>query len=199
MARLTGKARKEQIVQTAVQLFSEVGFHGTTTRALARKAGISEALLFRHFPNKESLYEAILQRKMEESLPMLLSGLPLQEGPERVLKTLSYRIVRLHEDDPSFLRLLLYSALENHELSKLFFRKKTLPIVDFLSDYIEQSIGKGLMKETADARTTAFAFMAMVIGYVQTRIIFKIPEIATKPVEEWLDRYVDVFLKGILL
>lgn len=197
MARLSAKERKGRIVEAAIRHFSEAGFHGTTTRELARKAGISEALLFRHFPDKESLYEAILQKKMGEHVPLFLSDLPLDRGPQDVLKTLARRIVALNQSDHSFLRLLLFSALENHELSRLFFRKRTLPLVDFLSGYFEKLAREKALKKIAP-RPTAFAFMAMVFGYVQTRILFKIPEIVKKSSEEWPDRYVDIFLKGIL-
>jgi AcrR family transcriptional regulator len=41
--------------------FAEKGFDGTTTRELARTAGVSEALLYKHFPSKESLYTAMLE------------------------------------------------------------------------------------------------------------------------------------------
>jgi AcrR family transcriptional regulator len=41
-------------------VFAEKGFHGTTTRELAHAAGVSEALLFKHFPNKEALFSAML-------------------------------------------------------------------------------------------------------------------------------------------
>ncbi|MFN2456467.1 MAG: helix-turn-helix domain-containing protein, partial [Pyrinomonadaceae bacterium] len=44
-------------------VFSERGFRGTTTREIARAAGVSEAIIFRHFATKEELYSAILDRK----------------------------------------------------------------------------------------------------------------------------------------
>ena len=197
MARLSGPERRERIIQAAIRLFSEVGFHGSTTKALARKAGISEALLFRHFPDKNSLYEAILQNKMGEQLPFFLNDLPEHKGPEAVLRLIAHRVAGRNEEDHTFLRLLLFSSLENHALSKIFFRKRTLPIVDFLTEYFRKAVKGGLMRKV-DPRATAFAFMAMVTGYVQTRIIFKIPEIVRKPAGEWLDLYVDAFLKGIL-
>src|SRR6187431_664378 len=61
--RMTGDARREQILQTAVALFSQRGFKGTTTKEIARAAGVSEAMVFRHFENKDALYEAILDTK----------------------------------------------------------------------------------------------------------------------------------------
>jgi len=59
--RLDSDERRKAIVQAAVPLFARKGFAGTTTRELAEAAGISEALLFRHFPSKQLLYREILR------------------------------------------------------------------------------------------------------------------------------------------
>jgi AcrR family transcriptional regulator len=59
-ARLTADKRRNAIVEAATKVFAEKGFHGTTTRELAKAAGVSEALLYKHFPSKESLFSAML-------------------------------------------------------------------------------------------------------------------------------------------
>ncbi|MGH7828344.1 MAG: TetR/AcrR family transcriptional regulator [Candidatus Binatia bacterium] len=58
--RLSSKERRQAIVEAVRGVFAENGFDGTTTRALAKAAGVSEALLYKHFPSKESLYAAML-------------------------------------------------------------------------------------------------------------------------------------------
>lgn len=58
--RLSADERRNAIVAAATKVFAEHGFHGTTTRELANAAGVSEALLYKHFPSKESLFTAIL-------------------------------------------------------------------------------------------------------------------------------------------
>ena len=59
--RLTAEARREAIVDAVRDVFAAKGFDGTTTRELAKAAGVSEALLYKHFPSKESLYAAMLE------------------------------------------------------------------------------------------------------------------------------------------
>src|ERR1700749_1585124 len=61
MIRLDSDERRKTIVAAAVPLFARKGFAGTTTKELAEAAGISEALLFRHFPSKKHLYGEILR------------------------------------------------------------------------------------------------------------------------------------------
>jgi TetR/AcrR family transcriptional regulator len=62
--RLSAEDRRRQIVHAAIELFARKGFDGTTTREIAQAAGVSEALIFRHFPTKHDLYRAIIDHKM---------------------------------------------------------------------------------------------------------------------------------------
>ena len=62
-ARMTGEERKGSILKAVRKLFSDKGFRGVTCRELATAAGISEALLFRHFPNKEVRWTPLFGQK----------------------------------------------------------------------------------------------------------------------------------------
>lgn len=58
-AKLSGDERRAAIIKAVRRVFAEKGFDGTTTRELATAAGVSEGLLFKHFPNKEALFTAM--------------------------------------------------------------------------------------------------------------------------------------------
>src|SRR5256885_16158273 len=61
--RLSASDRRQQILQVAGQLFARQGFNGTTTRQIADKAHVNEAIIFRHFPTKDDLYWGVLDEK----------------------------------------------------------------------------------------------------------------------------------------
>lgn len=58
-SRLPSDQRRAAIIRAVRRAFAERGFHGTTTKELAKAAGVSEALLFKHFPDKEALFTAM--------------------------------------------------------------------------------------------------------------------------------------------
>src|SRR3954471_23709784 len=58
---MTGSDRRSQLLEIALNLFSKKGFNGTTTKEIAAQAGVTEAIIFRHFPNKAALYQAVLE------------------------------------------------------------------------------------------------------------------------------------------
>jgi AcrR family transcriptional regulator len=69
--RLTAHGRREQLLETAAAEFAKSGFHATTTAALAKAAGVSEPVLYAHFPDKECLFRDVVKRDSEERVRAL--------------------------------------------------------------------------------------------------------------------------------
>jgi TetR/AcrR family transcriptional regulator len=140
--RMAGDARKEQILRVAVSLFSQRGFRGTTTKEIAHAAGVSEAMVFRHFATKEELYAAILDHKACSSGPMepeeMVADAIARKDDYAVFEGLALGALDHHENDPEFQRLLLYSALEQHQLAQMFFDTFVRRVYDFLGTYLRE-------------------------------------------------------------
>src|SRR5262245_34490262 len=66
-SRLSLAQRRRQLIEAARRVFAERGFRGATTRQIAATAGVTEALIFQHFPDKDSLYAAILDEEADRS------------------------------------------------------------------------------------------------------------------------------------
>src|SRR6266545_609731 len=64
--RVTAEDRRQQILKVATDLFADQGFKGTKTRQIADRAGVNEAIIFRHFPTKEDLYWSVIEHKCLE-------------------------------------------------------------------------------------------------------------------------------------
>jgi TetR/AcrR family transcriptional regulator, transcriptional repressor of aconitase len=133
LTRLDGDERRRAIVQAAVPLFARKGFAGTTTKELAEAAGISEALLFRHFPSKKQLYGEILHLGCEgdPALEKLASLEPSSATLARMIHFMVRHFLGVGEVDRceirTRLRLILYSCLEDgeylRELSERIFER----------------------------------------------------------------------------
>ena len=67
--RFSAADRRQQILDVATELFAAQGFQGTTTRQIAERSRVTEALIFRHFPGKEELYWAVIERKIRAAGP----------------------------------------------------------------------------------------------------------------------------------
>jgi len=167
-ARMAGEERRGQIVEVAVSLFSKKGFRGTTTKEIAQAAGVSEAMVFRHFATKEDLYAAIIDHKALCSgtfEPEQAAADAIARNDDRaVFQSLAQSALEYHEKDPEFQRLLLYSALEKHELAEMFWEQFVKRVYKFLGDYIRKRQSDGAMIEM-DPAIIVRSFVGMVMHH----------------------------------
>ena len=165
---MAGEERRLQILAVAVHLFSRRGFRGTTTKEIAQAAGVSEAMVFRHFATKEELYAAILDHKAcshSNFEPAAMAAEAIQRKDDRaVFESLALGALEHHEKDPEFQRLLLHSALEKHELAQMFFDQFVRRVYEFLGGYIRQRQGEGALVEI-DPAIVVRAFIGMVMHH----------------------------------
>ena len=110
--RLSLEARKEQIIQSALSVFIEKGFSGTTTAELAKAAGISEVTLFRHFSSKQEIFHAGVEPILFESLT---NDMPVIEGKIGVeaLSNILFKRIKFLADHRGIIKLILNEHLLN--------------------------------------------------------------------------------------
>ena len=124
-AKMSGEDRRTAIIKTAQRVFVEKGFYRTTTRELAEAAGVSEALLFKHFPSKEALYSAIQVSCFHEEGSRIIERLQSLEPSTSALVFLVHDLVshilggQPEEGERSFLRLVLRSLMDEGDFARL--------------------------------------------------------------------------------
>jgi AcrR family transcriptional regulator len=184
-------------VETASRLFSKKGFKGTSTREIAKKARISEATIFKHFSRKEDLYRAIIDRccKDTEGRLLFMKSLEGKEGRE-LFKGVAAFFIERYREDPSFGRLLMFSALEGRMFTDIFMKSKGMETVDFLAGEIKGLIKAGLFKRR-DPALSARAFLGMVIHYCMVQEIYGFKRFFDRPPEKVAETFVDIFINGM--
>jgi len=192
--RTSAYDRQASLIAAAASLFAAKGFNGTTTKEIAKAARVSEALVFKHFPTKLRLYAAILAEKVTvNELLEPLEAAAKKHDDHRVLTIIaSYRI--RPGVDSTFLRLLLFSALEGHELSEMFFGKHLKVFYDHLAAYIHTRIEDGAFR-SVDPLLAAHAFIGVVVHHRLLHEIFRVPMHQSH--EDTVATYVDLFLTGL--
>ena len=165
---MSAEERKLQILRVAVSLFSQRGFGGTTTKEIAQAAGVSEAMVFRHYATKQELYSAILDHKAcsgDSMNPEQMVAEALKQKDDRaVFEQLALGALNHHEVDPEFQRLLLHSALEGHELAQMFFEKFVRRVYELLGGYIAERQRDGAMVKV-DPAIIVRSFIGMIIHH----------------------------------
>lgn len=96
--------KKEHILQTALRLFSEQGYERTPTSQIAKEAGVSEGLIFRHFLNKEGLLAALIALGKSRVYPLMEQVLA-EQNPRSLLMQVIDLPVKIISQEKDFWRL----------------------------------------------------------------------------------------------
>ncbi len=198
-ARFSAADRREQIVEVASRLFARQGFQGTTTKEIATHAGVTEALIFRHFSSKEHLYWAVIQSKIKRAgspQERLRAKLAAAGNDAEILSGVAADILERRAKDQTLSRLLLYSALENHRLSHRFFRTYASSHYELLAEFIRQRIAQGTFQEV-DPLLAARGFLGMVIYHSWVQELFGGKRYQKFSVQQVSRTMVEIWLRGM--
>jgi TetR/AcrR family transcriptional regulator len=177
--RMSGEHRRHQLIEVAIDLFSRKGFGGTTTREIAAAAGVTEAIIFRHFATKQDLYNAILDYKRSASgldnWLLKVEALMQRNDDEGLFRLIVTKIIEIHRHDPRFERLMMHAALEGHELAVMHHNRINLTFGARMKEYIGKRQAAGALS-ACDPETVLFAVAGAAQFYAMQKYIYQLCE-----------------------
>lgn len=196
--KMSSEDRRKSILQVAKELFAQKGFLGVTTRELAAALGVTEPVLYEHFPSKRTLYDEILLAESKMQMAEFRRALkPYEEArDDDVFFLEAGRFLMRHtERDPANLRFLLQVLLEGGEAAKLFYENQSLPSHESLRRYIDTRIAEGAFKPL-DARVAARQFIGFVIYHNAMRQLLD-DRFLDETTDTVVREFVHIFLRGL--
>jgi len=171
--RLPAEQRKAAVLDCACGIFSTGSYRGTTTAEIARQAGVTEPVLYRHFASKRDLYLAVLEESWSRLRALWEEAIANEPDPR-------YRVAAMGrayfaETDPKVLCAELWiqaltEASDDAEIRR-FLRKQMREVHDYVSDVIRRSQEEGGIIQDRDASAEAWIFIAIgLLGTVSRRV-----------------------------
>jgi AcrR family transcriptional regulator len=174
--RLSAEERRQAIVKAALPLFARKGFASTTTRELAEAAGVSEALIYKHFPSKESLYAEIQNTGCRDKDHGLEKLAKLEPSTSALVQIIYYLFRMIVLGTPGDLaawetkhRMILNSCLEDGEFTRLLYENRfaccftrirvCLEAAEASGDLVNSPVGMETRVRFAHHVATMIAFM----------------------------------------
>jgi AcrR family transcriptional regulator len=157
--RLTADARRRAVLDTACLIFSRSSYRGATTADIARGAGISEPILYRHFGSKRDLYLACLDeawRSFREEAEAAISA-----DPVKCLGAIADRYMakgnRLRVVD---LWIQALTEATDDEVIAAAVRRQIREVHDFFADVIRDGQARGVVHAERDPVAESWIFVA---------------------------------------
>jgi AcrR family transcriptional regulator len=193
--RFDAEVRRAQIVAVARQLFAEYGYRQTTTRQLARAAGVSDALMYRHFASKEEVLRAVVDQGLAGFAAM---GEAASTGRDRPLADrmtiLGLAFLRVLEAQADL--LVLFAS--EHEL--LADDARLVGFIDLAASGFGAELaaraGSGEIRADLDGYLFARSFMGSLVSFVLLQKVLGMDRIHPVDPEVFLNHLVEVYLRG---
>jgi AcrR family transcriptional regulator len=182
--RLPAHDRRAQILDAAFEVFSEKGFHGARTRELAKRAGVSEALVFSHFPTKEALIRAIIDRVGFEDLVPFLEQRLGSLAPREALLVIAERLLTNLRDRPHVFRVVFFGLLETPEMAATFYQKFLSRLLALETRLFRRAFAEGAGHDgsrAADPAVVARSFHGSLMYYNMAGAIVRLEPIPSDP------------------
>lgn len=158
--RPDGRSMRDCILDAAVQLFAEYGYHAAPLRDIARIAGIQAASIYHHYPNKQSLLVEIMETHMQR----------LNQSTERILRSYHHPLQQFHEVIANHIRMHTTYKSEffiiDTEIRSLESDNRTyiLSLRDQYEKYLQTILREGMEQgifRSCDVNVTSYALIAM--------------------------------------
>jgi AcrR family transcriptional regulator len=104
---MTGKERREQLLDIGRRLFAERGFEGTSIEEIAAQAGVSKPVVYEHFGGKEGLYAVVVDREVERLLTMATGLLLDGDNTREKFETAAVTLFRYIDENADGFRILV--------------------------------------------------------------------------------------------
>ncbi|GAA0528530.1 TetR/AcrR family transcriptional regulator [Saccharopolyspora spinosporotrichia] len=104
--RMTGKERRQQLLDVARELFAEKGFDGASIEEIAHRAGVSKPVVYEHFGGKEGIYAVVVDREMRHLLDLIVSALSAGH-PRELLEQAAHALLEYIDNSTDGFRILV--------------------------------------------------------------------------------------------
>jgi len=191
--------RRSQILDAAFEEFAAKGFEGATIKSIASEAGVnSPALIYHYFPDKEALFNAVLETHAPIRSAVENPASLMDRPPEEVLPEIAraYFATVANPTSRRMMKLMLGEAMRRPQLAEMIGRATAVRVLGFLKGYLSRQVELGRLRPH-DVRSSARAFVGMLIPQAAGKILFTALREDGLEDEEHIETAVNIFLEGL--
>lgn len=184
------KSKKELILHTALELFSQKGYHAVTTKEIAEASGVAEGLIFYHFGNKEGLLESVVRSfSFLEQVREQADRWENEPGKEALIQFATFYLTFVHRNK-DFLSFI-WSPELMHET------RANAEVLSLIQGMVEE--GGRLIERTAGTSRRAQTAAAMLLSSLLSYALVKGRSGQRTPEEDaqYVREVVEIVLEGV--
>lgn len=187
--------RHQQILDAAMTVFLRKGFNGSTTKEIAKEAGVAEGTIFRYFKTKKDLLLELASPGIVQSLTDTVEGLS-EETDEVILKAILKNRLEVVNKHKELVQLLIAEARFHPEIKEQFVERIIMKAAAVLEKYMRERVENGDYRDI-DPGILTRAFVGMIGVFVLWREFLLADKYVSFNDDTVIDSVVDIFLNGV--
>ncbi len=194
--RMKAAERRASIIAVSKVLFADKGFHGVSVDEIARRVGVSPAVLYQHFDSKDALYEAVLDSLAAPRETYVEAALDGPDDFASVLSRITQVFIARVEEDPDYFRMELQSALEGGDIANRFFASRWQSIADYI-EYSLRELAQEKLASVVNERTAALLFQGLIREVIYNKCILNSERYKETSLQDLVQQLLQLFLRAI--
>jgi len=158
------EARRTQILMGAAQVFVDKGYHKSTTKEIAKAAGVSEGTIYNYFENKRELLVALVDLIGMKSLKNIIEGDPPDDPQEMITAVMRDRY-QLAKERGAMMAPVLAEIFTDPELREVLYQRVVIPVSSHLEKYIQAQVEAGRFRQIDPLIATRAIMGALVVNF----------------------------------
>ncbi|MEO1802580.1 MAG: TetR/AcrR family transcriptional regulator, partial [Cyanobacteria bacterium J06629_2] len=185
---------RTKILKAALQLFAKRGYEGTTTKDLAKSAGVAEGTLFRHFSNKKAILVEVATAGWVDILTDLLTELSEMGSYKAVSQVMRRRMLNMQQNK-NLMQVCFIEAQYHPELRESIQSEVISKMTDVAEAFFETAMEKGIYRPM-NPKIVARVFLGIfaIAGFSEDTIMN--PDASPQAMQEMAEGISDIFLRG---
>ena len=158
-SRMTGKQRREQLIQVGRKLFADKGFEGTTVEEIAAKASVSKPVVYEHFGGKEGLYAVVVDREIAALLGGITGALSADLNSRETLERAAGALLDYIESNTDGFRILVRDSPAGQSTGSF------ASLISDVASQVEHILAAEFKRRKLDPKTAPL-YAQMLVGMV---------------------------------
>ena len=161
--RLPASERRAAVLDTATLVFSRCSYRGATTAEIARAAGVTEPILYRHFESKQALYLACIDGAWGRVREAWDRAVATESDPQAWMSAMAGAFFQFQQQRSAVASLWVQALTESDDEPEVrtFLRRHLREVHAFVTDVVRRSQAAGAIPADRDARAEAWIFIAI--------------------------------------
>lgn len=193
MERDKSYSRREQIVDATLDLLADTALDKLSTRQIARRVGVSQPALFRHFRTRDAILEAVIDRMRERLSVAAARLLEDTEAPLDRSRGLVRLLFETAERHPGLVRLVLAEAMADERCYQTSLSQLVSMQRSFFAAFVRKARRRGDVPQGVDPEVAS----RLVLALVQGTLLAWVRDGREEPLGGWVDRVCDLWVAGL--